>query len=179
MSQQKPQFNIQYTAYVAASIDGRISLSRNHPPDWTSKEDWIFFQKSLSKADAVVVGRNTYEAVADRLDKRKTFVLTSRVRSVARRGSVSFINPAKVDLSPLLQKFKTVAIVGGGPVYRYMLEKRLLDELYVTVEPLIFGRGKAMFIGGSRTTKAKLISARKLNGQGTILLHYRILHSST
>lgn len=166
----------RYVAFVAASVDGRISLSSKTLPDWTSKEDWRFFQKSLSRVDAVVVGRNTYESAVDRLRKRNTFVLSSRPKTTKRRGTVTFVNPKSVNLAKLFQEYKSVAVLGGGAVYRFMLEKGLLDEIFVTIEPLIFGRGKEMFVGGTRTTRVSLLSVRRLNRTGTLLLHYRINH---
>ena len=176
MNKQHLQHKPRYIAFVAASVDGRISLSKKHPPDWTSKEDWKFFQKSLSRIDAVVVGRNTYESVAARLRKRNTFVLSGRPKMLVRRGTVTFVNPANVGLPKLLERYKSIAILGGGAVYRFMLEQGLLDEIFVTVEPFIFGRGKEMFAGGTRTTQASLLSAKRLNRNGTLLLHYQINH---
>ena len=164
----------RFIAFVAASIDGRISLSEKTLPRWTGKEDWRFFQRSLSRAAAVVVGRNTYAAVARRLRKRDTFVLSNRLGAMTRRGSVTFVNPANVDLASLLAKYKTVAVLGGQAVYRFMLESGLLDEIFITIEPLIFGRGKEMFIGGAKTTRATLLSVKRLNRAGTLLLHYQI-----
>jgi len=164
----------RYIAFVAASVDGRISLTDKTLPDWTSKEDWNFFQDALSRVDAVVVGRNTYEAAAERLRKRTTFVLSNRLKTLQRRGSITFVNPAYVDLAELLRTYKTVAVCGGGNVYRFMLENNLLDEIYVTIEPLIFGRGKAMFVGGTHTARLHLLLARRLNRTGTLLLHYQV-----
>ena len=180
MNKMRPQRLIRsktrFVAFVAASIDGQISLFEKTLPRWTSKEDWRFFQRSLSRADAVVVGRNTYAAAAKRLRKRNTFVLSNRLKAMARRGSVTFVNPANVDLTSLLVKYKTVAVLGGGTVYRFMLESGLLDEIFITVEPLIFGRGKEMFVGGTRTTRVSLLSVKRLNRAGTLLLHYQINH---
>ncbi|MFH1838576.1 MAG: dihydrofolate reductase family protein [Candidatus Kuenenbacteria bacterium] len=175
MNQKHLQSRPRYIAFVATSIDGRISLSNKTLPNWTSKEDWKFFQKSLAHIDAVVVGRNTYELVAERLRKRNTFVLSSRLKTLMRRGTVTFVNPAKVNLPKLLEKYKNVAILGGGEVYRFMLENKLLDEIFVTIEPLIFGRGKEMFINCTRTTRVKLLSIKQLNNNGTLLLHYQII----
>lgn len=174
MKRKNGQSKTRYIAFVAASIDGRISLAQTVPPRWTSKEDWQFLQQSLAHADAVVVGRNTYRAAAERLRKRTTFVLSNRLTTVKRRGTVTFVNPGNVDLSVLLQKYRIVAVLGGGMVYRFMLENRLLDEIFVTIEPLVFGRGKEMFVGGTQTTHMRLLSARQLNRAGTMLLHYRI-----
>lgn len=166
----------RYIGFVASSIDGRISLSKQHPPQWTSKEDWEFFQKSLMSFDAVIVGRNTYLSVAKRLRKRNTFVFSTHLKKMKRRGSVTFVNPANVDFEKLFQKYNKIAVLGGGMVYRYMLECGFLDELFVTIEPLIFGRGKEMFIGGTKTIRADVISVKKLNRTGTLLIHYQIHH---
>ncbi|PJC66849.1 MAG: hypothetical protein CO016_04260 [Candidatus Yonathbacteria bacterium CG_4_8_14_3_um_filter_46_25] len=180
MNKMRPQRLIRsktrFVAFVAASIDGQISLFEKTLPRWTSKEDWRFIQSSLSRIDAVVVGRNTYVAATKRLRKRNTFVLSSRPKMFTRRGNVTFVNPVNVDLASMLAKYKTVAVLGGGAVYRFMLESGLLDEIFVTVEPLIFGRGKEMFVGGTRTTRVSLLSVKRLNRAGTLLLHYQINH---
>ena len=57
MATQKKK--VKYTAFVATSIDGRIAKNNHSGIDWTSKEDWNFLQKSLTKIDAVIVGYNT------------------------------------------------------------------------------------------------------------------------
>lgn len=179
MNRKNPRHRPRCVAFVAASVDGKISLFRKRPPRWTSREDWRFFQKSLSHFDAVVVGRNTYEASAERLRSRNTFVLSSRPRTISRRGTVTFVNPNKANISKLLEKYEVIAVLGGGKVYRFMLESGLLDEIFVTVEPLIFGRGKEMFVGGARTTRMNLLSVKRLNRRGTILLHYKIVTPKT
>ena len=165
----------RFIAFVATSLDGRISLSSKSLPDWTSKEDQEFFQKSLARFDAVVVGRNTYQAAAFRLRQRNTFVLSSRIKTIQHRGKVTFVNPARVKMAELFQNYKTVAVLGGGAVYGYMLEQGFLDEIFVTLEPLIFGRGKEMFIGGTRTTRVNLLSVKQLNNLGTLLLRYKVI----
>lgn len=166
----KPKF----IAFVATSVDGRISLTRKASPDWTSKEDWRFFQDSLSKIDAVVVGRNTYEAARRSLRKRKTYVLSSHLPTLKRMGLVTFINPRRINLQKLLAEYKTVAVLGGSGVYRHMFESDLIDEIYVTYEPLIFGRGKEMVTDGKQTIRLSLLSVRRLNRKGTLLAHYKI-----
>jgi len=165
----------RYVAYVASSVDGRISLGGKGKPDWTSSDDWKFFQGELTKFEAFVAGRNTFEAVETRLSRRNTFVLSSRVKEINNRGKVSFVNPKTVNLRKLFGQYENVAVLGGATAYQTMLDENLIDEIYVTVEPLIFGRGREMFVGGSKNTRLQLLSSRKLNRQGTILLHYQVL----
>ncbi len=162
----------RFCAYLAESIDGRISLDSYTYPNWTSKEDWHFLQKELKKMDAVVCGRVTYEVAQERLDKRNTFVLTTKTSSIEKSGSVTFVNPKTVDLKNLFEGYKNVGIVGGARVYQEMLNKGMLDDLYVTIEPIVFGRGREAFFGGTENFRFTLESVKKMNKQGTVLLHY-------
>ncbi|MDP9249264.1 MAG: dihydrofolate reductase family protein [bacterium] len=167
---------IKFTAFAAVSIDGRIAQHAKSGTDWTSREDWRFFQAALGRMDAVIAGRNTYEVAKDKLGKRNTIVLTSKVRDIRISGSVVFLNPKSYDLKKFLQskKYKKVGIVGGAKVYDYCLRNKLLDELYLTVEPYVFTKGVPLFSGREFTKhRFKLASVKKLNKQGTILLQYK------
>ena len=164
----------KFTAYIASSVDGFISKSKTELPDWTSKEDREFFQKSLKGHDAFVMGRNTYIAT-DKLPRRdNTFVLTNRTKQTKKQDKITFINPESTDLKTLLSKFKRVAVLGGGQTYQYMLNNKMIDEIFLTVEPIVLGEGVRMFADKTKMVKLKLISAEKLNTKGTMLLHYRV-----
>jgi len=163
----------RFVAYAAMSIDGRISLDPKKLPDWTSAEDWRFFQSEMKKADAVVAGRATFKAAREKLSRRNTYVFTRRVRVPTKKGGVTFVNPARTPLRALFAPYKRVAIVGGAGAYRFMLEKGLVDDFFLTLEPLVFGRGRPLLEGGSKTTALRFKSVRKLNARGTLLLHYQ------
>lgn len=164
----------QYIAYVVISLDGVIASDKKHMPDWTSKEDWQFLQKSLKAHDAFVMGRNTFEATAELKRRPNTFVLTSG-RSIDKPSkNIKFINPSETNLKQVLGGFRKVAILGGAKTYRYMLDEGMIDEIYVTVEPVILGKGIRFISGDKGLVRLKLISYKKLNLRGTFLLHYRL-----
>lgn len=176
---KKKVVKIKYIAYVATSIDGRIAKSSGSGTDWTSKEDWNFFQKSLTKVDAVIVGHSTYKIALARLKKRNTIVLTSKVGGLKVKGSVAFLNPKKLSLEKFLQNknWRKVAIIGGSKVYYFCLKNNMLDELFITIEPYVFTAGVPMFAGNKfKKYKLSLQSIKKLNTTGTILLKYKIKH---
>ena len=166
----------RFIAFVATSIDGRIAESGKSGTDWTSKEDWNFFQRSLKKFDAVVVGHNTFRVAKDHIKRRNAIVLTSKVHKIKTKGRAVFFNPEKSSLKRFLQSknYKKVAILGGAKVYDFCLRNKMLDELYVTIEPYVFTAGVPMF-SGVKFKKYKLLlqSTKKLNKSGTILLHYK------
>ena len=165
----------RYTAFIASSIDGRISKSSQSQVDWTSKEDWNFFQKSLAQSDVVVVGSNTYGLSKDRIDKRNAIVLTSKVIKPKISGSVLFLNPKKTNLKKFIESknYKKVALIGGPQVYAFCLENKMLNELFVTIEPYVLLSGVPMF-SGKKFEKYKFVlkSIKKLNNNSTILLQY-------
>ncbi len=166
----------KYTAMVASSIDGRIAKDSRSFATWTSKEDWHFFQDFLSKTDAVIVGHNTYRVAKERLDKRNTIVFSSKYNKIKEVGSVTFLNPVKVNFKEFVQQkgFKKIAILGGPKVYNYFLENKMLNELFVTIEPIIFTNGVPMFQGDKfKKYELNLISVKKLNQKGTLLLKYK------
>ena len=173
---QKPSHKIHFVAFIVASIDGRISKNKESKvKNWTSLEDWKFFQDSLVKYNVVIVGYNTYKIAETNLKKRNTIVFTSRVVKPKIIGSVVFLNPKYSNILDFLKstKRKNVAILGGPKVYNFFLEHKMLDELYVTIEPYIFSDGGPMFSGKFREVRLSLQSVKKINKKGTLLLKYK------
>ena len=167
----------KYVAIAAMTLDGKIAQnSHQFSYDWTSKEDKKFFQAELKKLDAVLVGSNTFKMAREPLLKRNTLVLTSKIKNIKEKyPHVWFVNYKTVDLNSFIKKlgYKKIAVIGGSKVYAYALEKNLIDEMYLTLEPLAFGKGINLFAGTkSNTYKFKLVSVKKINRQGTLLLYY-------
>jgi dihydrofolate reductase len=66
----------------------------------------------------------------------------------------------------------TKALLGGGTFLNSLfLEKNLISEIMLTVEPKIFGQGLSLF-NISKEADLKLLECKKLN-ENTVLLHYQ------
>ncbi len=61
---------------AAVSLDGRITCGATEGSEWTSKEDKAFFQHELDRADALIMGRKTFEAIKRPLTPRNRIVFT-------------------------------------------------------------------------------------------------------
>ena len=168
---------MKFIAVAAMTLDGKIARSKKHlSTDWTSQEDKIFFRKFLAGCDAVLVGKNTYETAKEPLSKRNCIVLSRSVDQPASESErLVFINAEKTDLKKYITNkgYHKIAILGGAQVYTYCLEQGMIDELYITLEPLVFGQGIDLFAGSKDFLQTfRLVSTEKLNEQGTLLLQY-------
>lgn len=154
---------------AAISIDGYISKNKNNVPGWTSKEDWVQFQAVLDSCDAVVMGRNTYNAVKKHAQKRRVYVFLREKSSHS--NLVTYIDPKRDDVRLILSRHKRTAILGGTGVYAYFLKHSLIDRALITIEPLFLGGG-IPFVLGTLTKKMRLVRSQVLNKQGSLLLEY-------
>jgi|SRR3989338_5116568 len=185
---QKPKF----TLLAAVSLDGRITRGGTEGSAWTSPEDKKWFRRELARYDAVLMGRRTFDAACLRRGRRGRQVrrpLVPRNRIVFtqtqlfccsqehqhNRCTTAFFGGAG-KLRKLLasQNWTRIAIVGGTSIYDWFLKRGLVDELYLTFEPVIFGKGKLFSARFSKSPRVfRLASMKKLNREGTLLLHYK------
>lgn len=166
----------KYIALAAITLDGKIARHARHMSNWTSKEDKDFLRKELDKGDVILVGNNTYTTARKPLSKRNCIVLTRSVQKPRKANNrLLYCNPKNTDLKELIQTlgYKRACILGGAETYNFCLKENLLDELYLTIEPLVFGDGISIFNEEQKRGEFTLVSAKRLNKRGSILLRYR------
>lgn len=157
---------------AAITTDGFIALERNHPADWTSKEDKKLFVELTKRAGVVIMGRNTYETIGKALPHRLNIVYTSRPLD---NPQVQTTQENPEDLIRRLEQegYQEVAVCGGQVVYDLFLKSNMVDEIYMTIEPKLFGVGISLAKSFMKTD-LKLINYKKLNDD-TLNLHYKVV----
>ena len=162
-------------AVAVMTLDGKIGLHERHFTDWSSPEDKQLLREFLQKTDVIVVGHNTHEIAGEELGKYNRVVLTTSVATTERKADTLLLcNPDTTDVRSVLEPYKLVGILGGTWTYTYFLERDLIDELYLTIEPLIFGHGIPLFQSPKDlTARFRLESTKQLNEKGSLLLHYK------
>ncbi|GAC1412089.1 MAG: dihydrofolate reductase family protein [Candidatus Doudnabacteria bacterium] len=166
---------VKYVGIAAVSIDGRIAPNQDANSSWTSVEDKNFLHSILDQSDLILVGRKTYEIAQTPLSRRRCLVLSSQVGDIEiRHENLILCNPSADPKSYIQKKgYTTVSVLGGARTYAYCLDHNMLDELYLTIEPITFGSGVPLFLKESaEVVEWKLLSHKELNSKGTILLHY-------
>lgn len=165
---------------VVSSIDGKLTLGDLPPRFWASDEDQKLFRLWLSEFPVIVMGRKTYEAAKAfiKLSEKNTRIILTRnpekFKDEKVLGKLEFSSEKAVDLIGRLKRagIEKVILVTGEEINSDFLDNNLVDELWLTVEPKIFGYGKSMAGELTKTVNLKLVDFQKINKKGTLLLKY-------
>ncbi|MGI6477185.1 MAG: dihydrofolate reductase family protein [Defluviitoga tunisiensis] len=151
--------------------------NKNQP--WSSQEDKKHFSKVTKEIGVVIMGRKTFEEIGKPLDKRKNIVLTGEPEKYQKlektyQGSLFFTDEKPESLLNRLEKegYQTVALIGGPTINALFLEKNLIDEIYLTIEPVIIEGDLSLFSYVQGTYQFKLNEVINLNNDA-ILLKYQ------
>lgn len=161
------------TVFIVAALtaDGFIGRSSDHFPDWTGKADKQFFTEVTKRAGVMVMGRSTYETIGRALPGRKTVVYTSRPLD---NTEVETTNLPPEELLTQLQDegYNEVAICGGQATYDLFLRAGLVDELYLTFAPVLFGAGLTL----AKTEMSQALSLKEVKtlDDDTLLAIYEV-----
>ncbi len=157
---------------AALTTDGFLAKDKNQvSTSWNSSEDKKHFVELTKKAGVVVFGSTTFETFGKPLKDRLNIVYS---RSKKYEGVEMAEDTPEVLLKRLEERgFSEVAICGGSSIYTKFLKAGVVDTLYLTVEPILFGKGITLF-NDDVNFRLELISQNS-TPQGTIFKEYKIL----
>lgn len=145
--------------------------------------------EELAAADALVLGRKTYEIFASYWptaseDNSFTEPMNSIDKYVASRS----VDPVNWQHSTLLEGDAADAVgelkqepggdllvFGSGELVQTLMADRLVDDYKLMVHPLVLGTGKRLFREGAARTDLELVDT-STTGNGVVILHYRDYH---
>lgn len=164
--------------YMAVTVNGLIA-KLNDNTDFTSPEDWLGYQAICEKTKAVIIGRRTYESTRDAKLFWKFcqyFVLTNNQNLTSSEANVEVVHGLPNDILRMITSrgYSEVCIAGGAKLNASFMEAGLIDELYLDIEPIIFGKGIPLFSPSNFEQKLKLLGTKILNAS-TIQLHYAVI----
>lgn len=142
--------------FIATSLDGYIS-DRNDGLDWLQSVPnpdnldlgWGDF---INRIDAIVMGRKTFEKVCG-FDcpwpyPKPVFVLSNSLSSLREEydGKADLINGSLSDVLTTIdgRGYRDLYIDGGVTVQNFLRED-LIDEMIITVLPILLGGGSPLF----------------------------------
>lgn len=164
--------------YMGITINGLIAKP-DGDSQWTSEEDLKGFYEHSKAAGNLVMGKHTFDETVKYgyfpFSDALNVVLTKEPIQNAWGDRALFLDATPEESLKTLKErgFETVFLIGGGFLNTAFMEKGLIDEIYLDVEPLVFGRGIPVFREGNFERWLELIEVKKLN-TNTVQLHYRV-----
>lgn len=161
---------------VAASLDGYIA-DPDGGYDWIPDDPEIDWEAFAARFDTILMGRRTFEAVDGRppLPGKETVVF-SRSLTPVRSDSlvVTDEDPGSYVARNREREGGHVWLMGGGRLFRTLLEAGEVDEVEVAVVPVLLGDGVPLLPRwGGRAGLA--LRGQEAHESGLVLLRYALL----
>lgn len=174
---------MKITLIMVMTADGVIAKNESQNSfGWNSKEDQQHFRKLSREIGTVILGSNTYKAAGEMaLKERNNIVLTSKPDQYKAQDYVVFMSgsPREVVKELSARGIKHAALIGGATVNGKFLKEGLVDEIYLTIEPKMFGKGLHISENEDFELQLQLMGSRQLNDRGTLLLHYSVIKNGS
>jgi dihydrofolate reductase len=171
---------VKCSVYIAMSLDGFIARA-NGGLDWLGTvqragEDYGY-QKFFDTVDTLIVGRNTYDTAlgfdAWPYAGKRCIVMTHRGCD-SRHGEEFFAGSPGELVMRLSNSPAAHAYVDGGVIIQQFLTAGLIDELTLSVLPILLGEGVRLFGETDRDIPLRL-SGTKAFESGLVQLQYGVI----
>jgi dihydrofolate reductase len=164
----------------AMSLDGFIA-GPNGEYDWIVTDPDIDFPALMARFDTFLIGRKTFEVMRAMGDAAppapavQQFVFSRTLRP--EDCPHAFLSDdAEAVVAELRRKpGKDIALFGGGELFRSLLAAGLVDELGVSVIPVLLGGGIPLLPSPANRARLTLKKHRVYPKTGTIALEYDIV----
>ena len=161
---------------MAQTLDGKIAKFADHFPDWTGKADKQLFVRETRRAGAIIMGSKTYDTIGKPLPGRTNIVMTRNLNRVSQYDNLVFSQLSPQAILNQLEEdgFKQAILAGGALINTLFAKAGLIDEILVTITPMIFGTGIPMFeegVGG----ELSLLRVTQIDAE-RVCLHYKYLN---
>ncbi len=166
--------------YMAPTANGMIAKS-NGDESFVSEENEQLWIDTVRKTGNVVVGRKAFEvARAEGIfptGGALNVVLTKRKVKNRWGDRAMFTNRSPKEVVDLLKSmgFKTAMVAGGGRVNASFIKSGLVDEICLSVQPKIFGKGINLFEGKEFDVDLRLLRIKRLS-KNEVMLIYKVLN---
>ncbi len=162
---------------MATSIDGLISRGVDHDTTWVSDTDWNEFYRKINEHDAIIMGRKTMDNCDGDfpLGKVPNIVLSNNNslhketdRLIIMRGS-----PNDIVHYANSKNWKDLLLIGGTEVNTQFLKAGLVDEIILSIHPLVIGQGLYLFGDDLLDIKLQLIESKVIANE-LVQIRYKI-----
>ena len=164
------------------TLDGKITQWGDSPvKKWSSEEDQLYFKKIWDDSSLIVMGSSTYNVGTTTPSPVHHLVIMTRTPAKYKNhevvGQIEFTDQSPPELVGYYEKLgiKQLPVVGGSHIATSFFKAQCIDEVWLTIEPKIFGTGGNFVINEKLNIDLQLISVEKVNERGTLITKYAVL----
>jgi len=160
--------------FIASSLDGYIARE-NGDVDWLPGNTASGYDNFIKSVDTVIMGKTTYDQVLTFGDypykDKKSFVFTRTDQDKDENAEfVSDVEKFVKDGFP--GTGENIWLVGGAQIIASFLNQGVVDEIIISVIPVILGNGIPLFKNIENETNLELIKTEKYDR--LVDLHYKV-----
>lgn len=171
---------------LAISLDGYIE-GPNGEFDWCFTDQDYGLNQFFSRVDTMFIGRKSYEIkeqfaaqnsddAIPEMPKMKEYVFSRTLKTVKEDAVLISENGITEATRIKQQSGKDIWLYGGAVLSNAMLRAGLVDELWLSVHPILLNNGKRLFEGNTDRIELKLLESKTYD-TGLVSLRYSIKHS--
>jgi dihydrofolate reductase len=165
-------------AGFASSVDGYIE-GPDGAYDWILVDKEIDFAATAKRFDTYLLGRKTYEVVLAQGSKGTkgitNYVISTTLQSVDKNFTLISSNVKDEIVAMKAADGRDIAVFGGASLLASLLQLRLVDEITISIIPVLLGAGQPrVALLGDRVWLRLLTS--KTYGNGTIGATYEVTY---
>jgi dihydrofolate reductase len=175
--------------FMMETLDGYFE-GENREIDWHNVDDEFndFAISQLQEVDTLLFGRVTYDmmagywptpearandpVVAEKMNSMRKIVFSKTLSEAKWENTRLVKQNFAAEVTKLKQEpGKDMIIFGSSELAVTFIEHGLLDECRIMINPVVLGRGKALFNGIHDRLRLKLLRTKSFHS-GNILLYY-------
>ena len=168
---------------LAITLDGYIE-GPNGEYDWCFTDQDYGLNEFFTRVDTIFIGRKSYEIEQKHADSNNgetipgmplmTEYVFSRTLKSVKEGAVLVSEDSMAEARRIKeQPGKDIWLFGGASLTDALFKEGLIDELWLSVHPILLGSGKALFREKENRTKMRLLESKTYE-TGLISLRYNI-----
>lgn len=161
--------------FIASSLDGYIARDTGEI-DWLPENAASGYDEFIKSADTVIMGRKTYDQIltlgAYPYKSKKSYVF-SRADGNSKDKNIEFVHDAGKLVNGMISNSGTnVWLIGGAETISMFLNLGFVDEIILSIIPVVLGSGVPLFKDVGREVKLELIKTS--NYDKLVELHYKV-----
>lgn len=170
---------------LAVTLDGYIE-GPNGEYDWCFTDQDYGLNDFFASIDAMFIGRKSYEIMQKHAGENagdgipglppvKEYVFSNTLTNVKEGAELISSHSMEEARKIKAQPGKNIWLFGGASLTEALMKEGLVDELWLSVHPILLGGGKQLFQQQDHRTSLTLLESKTYE-TGLVSLKYRIEH---